>query len=140
MEKLSNQKVTIYGDHIGYQFSRTTAGKRTIKTAVFTDEIGAHYIQFRGRPRVLVVRIFPECQDAPSLFSIWQTVNESTFGALQVGRLFGLEAQAVKHVVYEKNDETSATFSYDLYSSNNPGGTFPIMIKLTPDWVVYPVG
>lgn len=29
-----SQEVTIYGDHIGYQFSRTTNGKRTIKTTV----------------------------------------------------------------------------------------------------------
>lgn len=34
MDERKGQEVTIYGDHIGYQFSRTTNGKRTVKTTV----------------------------------------------------------------------------------------------------------
>lgn len=56
----SRQKVTVYGDDIVYQFSRTTNGKRTVRRTVrgvhkrYGKEFG--YIQFQDREDVLVAR------------------------------------------------------------------------------------
>jgi protease II len=78
------QEVTIYGEHIGFQFSLTTNGKRTVKTTVRNIRKGIwgideaeHWfgdINWHDRKNVLVVLRLES-------ISWWTTVERSEFNS-----------------------------------------------------------
>lgn len=77
--KLRSQEVKIYGNHAGYQFpARNTYGRRTVKTTVTLcdDCINHGTVSWKGRT-LIVVRVFPHCDDTPCLYGIWETIKKS---------------------------------------------------------------
>lgn len=79
-------EVRIYGDHIGFQFARTTNGKRTIKTTVRNIRKGIwgideaeHWfgdIKWHDRDAVLVM-LRVECTG----WSLWASIDRADFNS-----------------------------------------------------------